>query len=152
MRRNFKAARYCAQRFIIFAEIIKANNPRLREIMADKTREQLRKFLELCVEQDVSAEGEDAISRWSEMVERDDNYFDVYRLTAEDKQQIKDLIAEYYEARAQENAEREKRRISEEKADEVMANHYADRIKKIVLAKPNKFFPKPKAAPRRKSH
>jgi len=66
----------------------------------------------------------------------------IYKLTEEDLDQIREIITEYRVTREHEEAEREKRRLAEEKADAIMANHYADRIKKIVMSKPNQFLPK----------
>lgn len=123
----------------------------------EETREKLRKFIEMCVEQDISAEGEDAIQIWEEHIKDESGgIHNIYKLSEDERRQIKDLIAEFYAGREQEEERREQRRIAEEKNDEVVANHYADRIKKIVLAKTeNKFLPKPKlkpTAPRRKSN
>ncbi len=122
----------------------------------EETRAELRKFIELCVKQDLEAEGEHAIDKWADYMESGENegFTNIYKLTAEDREEIKAVIAEYRQTREQEETEREQRRLAEEHADEVLANHYADRIKKIVLARPNKFFPKPKIKPptRRKTH
>lgn len=122
----------------------------------EETRAQLRKFIEMCVKQDLDATGEHAIDKWEEQLENEqsEGFVNVYQLTAADRAEIKAMIAEYRQTREQEEHEREQRRLAEERADEILANHYADRIRKIVLAKPNKFFPKPKTktAPRSKTH
>ncbi len=120
--------------------------------MNDKKREQLRKFLQSSAEQDVAAKGEDAIQRWSEIVERDNDYFNLYKLDETDKQQIKDIVSEYRTACEQELTEGEQRRVDDGKAEEIIANLYADRIKKIVYSKSNKFLPKHKSLPQKKSH
>jgi molecular chaperone DnaK (HSP70) len=99
--------------------------------MKDKKREQLKKFLQLSAEQDTSAKGEDAIERWSEIVERDNDYFNLYKLDETDKQQIKDIVSEYRTACELEITEREQRRDDDKPGEEIIANHYADRIKKI---------------------
>lgn len=121
-----------------------------------ETRAKLRKFIEQCVKHDLEAEGEHAIDKWADYFEDKENpgITDIYKLTAADRDAIKVLIAEYRQTREHEENEREQRRLAEERADEVLANHYADRIRKIVLSKPNKFFPKPKPTPpaRRKTH
>jgi plasmid stabilization system protein ParE len=120
--------------------------------MKDEKREQLRKFIQLCIDQDLAADGEDAIEKWTEMVEGDSN-LQFYRLDDAAKQQIRDIAAEYWEARRQEEAERERRRLAEEKADEIMANHYAGKIRNIVLERMDKRWlpkPKPNAATRRR--
>ncbi len=127
------------------AEFFKCN-------MKDKKREQLKKFLQSSAAQDVSAKGEDAIERWSEIIERDNDYFNLYKLDETDKQQIKDIISEYQTACEREITEREERRIDDKQDDEIIANHYADRIKKIVYSKSNKFLPKHKSLPQKKSH
>jgi len=119
--------------------------------MKDEKREQLRKFIQLCIDQDLAADGEHAIEKWAEMIERDDN-LQFYRLDDAAKRQIRDIAAEYWQAREQEEAERERRRLAEEEADEIMANHYADKIRKIVLERMDKRWlpkPKPAASPRR---
>jgi len=119
--------------------------------MKDKKREQLKKFLRLSAEQDVSAKGEDAIERWSEIVERDNDYFNLYKLDETDKQQIKNIISEYRTACEHEITELERRRINDNQGEEIIANHYAEKIKKIIYSKPNKFLPKHKP-PQKKSH
>jgi hypothetical protein len=119
--------------------------------MKDEKREQLRKFIQLCIDQDLAAEGEEAIERWTEMIEGDSN-LQFYRLDEAAKGQILELAAEYRQAREQEEADRERRRRAEEEADRVMANHYADKIRKIVLERMDKKWlpkPKPAASPRR---
>lgn len=120
--------------------------------MNDKKREQLRKFLQSSAEQDVAAKGEGAIQRWSEIVERDNDHFNLYKLDETDKQQIKDIVLEYRTACKQEITERKQRRIGDNQGEEIIANHYADKIKKIVYSKSNKFLPKPKSLPQKKSH
>ena len=120
--------------------------------MRDKKREHLKKFLQLSAEQDISVKGEAAIERWSEIVERDDDYFNLYKLDETDKQQIKDIVSEYRTACSQEVTEGERRRIDDKQGEEIIANHYADRIKKIVYSKPNKFLPKHKSLPQKNSH
>ncbi len=113
--------------------------------MKDKKREQLKKFLQLSAEQDISIKGEDAIERWSEIVERDNDYFNLYKLDETDKQQIKDIVSEYRTACEQEITEREQRPNENKQGEEIIANHYADRIKKIVYSKSSKFLPKHKS-------
>ncbi len=120
--------------------------------MRDKKREHLKKFLQLSAEQDISVKGEDAIERWSEIVERDNDYFNLYKLDETDKQQIKDIVSQYRTACEQGIIEREERRVDDKQVEEIIANHYADRIKKIVYSKPNKFLPKHKSLPQKKSH
>ena len=120
--------------------------------MKDKKREQLKKFLQLSAEQDISVNGEDAIERWSEIVERDNDYFNLYKLNETDKQQIKTIISEYRTACEQEITSREQRRIDNNYGEEIIANHYADRIKKIIYSKSNKFLPKHKSLPQKNSH
>lgn len=120
--------------------------------MKDETREQMRKFLVLCVEQDLAIGGEDGVERWDEIA--DDPNHSVYHLDETDRRQIKTITAEYFVAREREEEERERRRLEEERADEIMANHYVERIKKIVLPKlDRRFLPKPKpTAARRKGN
>lgn len=121
----------------------------------EETRAKLRKFIELCVKQDLDATGEYAIEVWEgHVADESGGIQNIYHFTDTDRTEIKALIAEYRETREREEAEREQRRLAEEHADEVLANHYADRIKKIVMSRPNKFFPKPKSKPitRRKTH
>jgi hypothetical protein len=120
--------------------------------MNDKKREQLKKFLQLFAEQDVAAKGDYAIDRWSEIVERDNNYFNPYKLDETDKQQIKDIVSEYRTACEYEIAEREQRRIDDNQGEEIIANHYADKIKKMVYSKSNKFLPRHKPPPQKNSH
>ena len=122
------------------------------QVMKDKKREQLKKFMQLSTEQDISVKGVDAIERWSEIVERDNSYFNLYKLDETDKQQIKDIVSEYRTACEQELTEGEQRRVDDGKAEEIIANLYADRIKKIVYSKSNKFLPKHKSLPQKKSH
>jgi len=120
--------------------------------MKDEKREQLKKFLQLSAEQDISAKGEDAIERWSEIVERDNEYFNLYKLDETDKQQIKDIISEYRTAGEREITEREQSRADDKQSEEIIANHYADRIKKIVYSKSNRFLPKHNSPAKKKSH
>ncbi len=120
--------------------------------MKDEKREQLKKFLQLSAEQDISARGEVAIELWSEIVERDNDYFNLYRLDETDKQQIKDIILEYRTACEQEITEREQRPNENKQGEEIIANHYADRIKKIVYSKSSKFLPKHKSILQKNSH
>jgi len=110
----------------------------------EETRAQLRKFLELCVKQDFDAQGEHAIDKWEEYLEKAGDYLDIYKLSEAEKAEIKFLIDEFRQTCEQEEMEREQL-SAEDQADEALANHYADRIRKIVFAKPNKFFPKPKS-------
>jgi hypothetical protein len=119
--------------------------------MKDENREQLRKFIQLCIDNDLNSEGEDAIERWTERIE-DGNEPQFYRLDDAARQQISDIAAEYWQAREQEDAERERRRLAEEEADRIMANHYADKIKNIVLERMDKqWLPKPKPAASRRA-
>ena len=110
--------------------------------------ESVKNFWRIVVKGDLSGDGEDVIDTWEEKVEetfetRDHNYLaGIYKLNEEDLDEIREIIVEYRAAREQEEAEREKRRLAEEEADAVMANHYAERIKKIVISKPNQFLPK----------
>jgi hypothetical protein len=119
--------------------------------------ESVRNFWRGAVKGDITGDGEDIIDIWErhldkETVDLTDVLTGIYKLTEDDLEEIRDIIAEYRQTREQEEAEREKRRLAEEKADEVMANHCADKIKKIVMSKPNKFLPKPRklAAPPRR--
>lgn len=113
----------------------------------EETREQMRRFLQMCVDQDLSAEGEHAIENWTEKAESKEYDHQFYRLDDDAKRQILDIAAEYRQAREQEEAERERRRLAEEEADRVMANHYADKMKKIVLERMNETWKrKPKSA------
>ncbi|MGC2237284.1 MAG: hypothetical protein WA584_14065 [Pyrinomonadaceae bacterium] len=123
--------------------------------------ESVRNFWRVVVKGSISGEGEDIIDSWENNLENYDENGDgdylggIYKLTEEDMDEIREIIAEYRLTREQEEAEREKRRLAQQKADEVMAKHYADRIKKIVKSKPNKFLPKPRklaAAPRRRGN
>ena len=117
--------------------------------------ESVKNFWRIVVKGDLSGDGEEVIDCWEEKVEEefethDHNYLaGIYKLSEEDLDEIREIIIEYRAAREQEEAEREKRRLAEEKADEIMANHYAERIKKIVTSKPNQFLPK--ASTRKKS-
>ena len=120
--------------------------------MKDEKREQLKKFLQLIAEQDVSAKGENAIERWSEIVEQGNDYFNLYKLDETDKQKIRDIVSEYRTACKQGISERQQHRVDDEQGDEIIANHCADRIKKIVYSKANKLLPKPKSPPKKKSH
>jgi hypothetical protein len=123
--------------------------------------ESVRNFWRVVVKSSITGEGEDIIDSWEDKLEDynekgDADYLGgIYKLTEEDLDEIRGIIAEYRQTREQEEAAREKRRLAEEKADEVMANHYADRIKKIVMSKPNKFLPKPRKTsltPRRRGN
>lgn len=121
--------------------------------MKDEKREQLRKFLQSLIDGDLQREGEDAIESWMVKVEPNENYADIYKLSEADKQQMRLIGDEYFAAREREEAMREKRRLAEEEADRIMANHYANRIRKIVLnGMDKKWLPKPNASVRRKSH
>lgn len=110
--------------------------------------ESVKNFWRIVVKGDLSGDGEDVIDTWEEKVEEEfetpaHNYLaGIYKLTEEDLDEIREIVAEYRTAREQEEAGREKRRLAEEKADAIMANHYAERIKKIVTSKPNQFLPK----------
>jgi hypothetical protein len=110
--------------------------------------ENVKNFWRIVVKGEVTGEGEDFIDKWEELTdsEAEVSYQDVltgiYKLAEEDIDEIREIVAEYRETREQEEAEREKRRLAEEKADAIMANHYADRIKKILMSKPNQFLPK----------
>lgn len=118
--------------------------------MKDENREQLRKFLQICIDGELAYEGEDAIDHWTDVIERDTD-LQFYRLDEAAKQQIMEIAAEYWQAREQEEAEREQRRLAEEEADRIMANHYADKIRKIVLERMDKnWLPKPKPAASRR--
>jgi len=123
--------------------------------------ESVKNFWRIAVKGDITGDGEDIIDTWERHTETDTEtdmtgvLTGIYKLDEEDIDEIRDIIAEYRETREQEEAEREERRLAEEKADEVMANHYADRIKKIVMSKPNKFLPKPRKTsltPRRRGN
>jgi len=117
--------------------------------------ESVKNFWRIVVKGDVTGDGEDIIDVWDEHtdteseVSHQDVLTGIYKLTLEDLSEIREIIDEYRTTREQEEAEREKRRLAEEKADAVMANHYADRIKKIVMSKPNQFLPK-LSTPKRK--
>ena len=110
--------------------------------------ESVKNFWRIVVKGDLAGDGEDVIDKWEEYTEQqfetsDHNYLtDIYKLTEKDLDQIREIVAEYRVTREHEEAEREKRSLAEENADEIMANHYADRIKKIVMSKPNQFLPK----------
>jgi hypothetical protein len=123
--------------------------------------ESVRNFWRIVVKGDISGDGEDIIDNWENNLEDYDEAGDadylggIYKLDENDRNEIRAIIAEYRLTREHEEAEREKRRLAEEEADRVLANHYADRIKKIVISKPNKFLPKPRAVaakPRRKGN
>jgi hypothetical protein len=123
--------------------------------------ESVKNFFRICVEGDITGEGEYIIDVWERHTDKDSEVDQtsvltgIYKLTEEDLDEIREIIKEYRLTREEEEAEREKRRLAEEKADEVMANHYADRIKKIVMSKPNKFLPKPRKpslSPRRRGN
>ena len=115
--------------------------------------ESVRNFWRSVVKGDITGDGEDIIDSWENKLEDynekgDGDYLGrIYKLTEEDLNEIREIIAEYRQTCEHEEAEREKRRLAEEKADLVMANHYADKIKKIVISKPNKFLPKPRKTP-----
>ena len=119
--------------------------------------ESVRNFWRIVVKGSLSGDGEDIIDSWEDNLEDynekgDGDYLGrIYKLSEEDMDEIREIIAEYRQTREHEDDEREKRCLAEEKADEVMANHYADKIKKIIISKPNKFLPKPRksSAPRR---
>jgi hypothetical protein len=110
--------------------------------------ESVKNFWRICVEGDITGDGEDIIDKWEDYTDEDprvdmsDVLSGIYRLTKDDLNEIREIVAEYRLTREQEEAERERRRLAEEQADEIMAEHYADRIKKIVMSKPNKFLPK----------
>jgi hypothetical protein len=123
--------------------------------------ESVRNFWRSRVKGSLEGEGEDIIDTWEDKLEDYDeegstDYLrGIYKLDENDRQEIQAIIAEYRLTREQEEAGREKRRLAEEEADRVMANHYADRIKKIITSKPNKFLPKPRkiaAKPRRRGN
>lgn len=108
------------------------------------SRETLRNMMRVFIKTDMMWEGEDFIDSWEELMEKKhDSYISVYKLTTEDIDEIEGLIKEFRTTQAQEQAEREKRRLAEEEADEVVANHYAERIRKIIMSKPNDLLPKP---------
>jgi len=117
--------------------------------------ESVKNFWRIVVKGDVTGDDEDITDIWDEHTDTESevSYQDVlmgiYKLTLEDLDQIREIINEYRTTREQEEAMREKRRLAEEKADAIMANHYAERIKKIVMSKPNQFLPKP-STPKRK--
>jgi hypothetical protein len=123
--------------------------------------ESVRNFWRIAVKGDITGDAEDIIDTWEDKLENynaegnGDYLGGIYKLDEEDLDEIRGIIAEYRLTREQEEAEREKRRLEEEKADEIMANHYADQIKKIVMSKPNKFLPKPRKSsltPRRRGN
>lgn len=119
--------------------------------------ESVRNFWRMVVKGDITGDGEDIIDSWENKLEDynetgDADYLGgIYKLGKDDLDEIRQIIAEYRQTREHEEAEREKRRLAEEEADRVMANHYADKITSIVRSKPNKFLPKPRksSAPRR---
>lgn len=110
--------------------------------------ESVKNFWRIVVKGEVTGEGEDIISVWERHTEEDAeiSYHDVltgiYKLTEDDIVEIRAIVTEYNTTREEEEAERERRRLSEEEADRAMANHYADRIRKIVFSRPNQFLPK----------
>jgi hypothetical protein len=123
--------------------------------------EPVRDFWRIQVKGSISGDGEDVIDMWEDELNdyvsggETDYIQRIYRLDDDDVKEIRDIISEFRQTREQEEAERERRRLAEEKADEAMANHYAEKIKKIIVSKPNKFLPKPKKAPTartKKSH
>ncbi len=114
--------------------------------------ESVKNFWRIVVAGDLSGEGEDVIDCWEEHLENkpeEDVLSGIYKLSAEDLNEIGEIIAEYRRTREMEEEMREKRRLAEEKNDRIMANFYADKIKKIVMSKPNQFLPKPSATKER---
>lgn len=120
--------------------------------------EGVKNFWRIIVKGDVTGDDEDIIDIWDEHTDTESevSYQEVltgiYKLTLEDLDQIREIITEYRTTREHEEAVREKRRLAEEKADAIMANHYADRIKKIVMSKPNQFLPKPSTRKRKRDN
>lgn len=109
--------------------------------------ESVKNFWRIVVKGDISGDGEDIIDKWEDYLDEDGPdmssvFLGIYKLTEADLEEIGEIIAEYRRTRAEEETAREKRRLAEEKADEIMANFYADKIRKIVMSKPNKFLPK----------
>jgi len=110
--------------------------------------ESVKNFWRIVVKGDLTGDGEDIIDVWDRHTEAaaEVSYQDVltgiYKLTEDDIVEIRAIVREYNTTREEEEAERERRRLLEEEADRAMANHYADRIKKIVFSRPNQFLPK----------
>lgn len=119
--------------------------------------ESVKNFWRVEVKGSISGDGEDIIDSWENKLEDYDEKGDgdylggIYKLDEADRDGIRNIIAEFRLTREQEEAERERRRLAEEEADRVMANHYADKIKRIIMSKPNNFLPKPRKStvPRR---